>query len=50
MPSTVPDGEAMTRLPLRIAALLASLALALTSAGFLVIGLLAWQWVKKRVP
>ena len=29
MPSTVPDGEAMTRLPLRIAALLASFALAL---------------------
>jgi DHA1 family bicyclomycin/chloramphenicol resistance-like MFS transporter len=27
-----------------------TLALALTSAGFLAIGLLAWQWVKKRVP
>ena len=27
-----------------------ALALALTSAGFLVIGLLAWHWVKKRVP
>jgi MFS transporter, DHA1 family, multidrug resistance protein len=27
-----------------------TLALALTSAGFLVIGLGAWQWVKKRVP
>jgi DHA1 family bicyclomycin/chloramphenicol resistance-like MFS transporter len=27
-----------------------TLALALTSAGFLVIGLAAWQWVKKRVP
>jgi DHA1 family bicyclomycin/chloramphenicol resistance-like MFS transporter len=24
--------------------------LALTSAGFLLVGLLAWQWVKKRVP
>jgi MFS transporter, DHA1 family, multidrug resistance protein len=24
--------------------------LALTSAGFLVVGLLAWHWVKKRVP
>jgi DHA1 family bicyclomycin/chloramphenicol resistance-like MFS transporter len=27
-----------------------TLALALTSAGFLCIGLVAWQWVKKRVP
>jgi MFS transporter, DHA1 family, multidrug resistance protein len=27
-----------------------ALMLALTSAGFLVVGLLAWQWVKKRVP
>ncbi len=27
-----------------------TLLLALTSAGFLLIGLLAWQWVKKRVP
>jgi MFS transporter, DHA1 family, multidrug resistance protein len=27
-----------------------ALLLALTSAGFLVIGLVAWQWVKKRVP
>ena len=27
-----------------------TLLLALTSAGFLVIGLVAWQWVKKRVP
>jgi len=27
-----------------------ALALALTSAGFLMVGLLAWQWVKKRVP
>ncbi len=27
-----------------------TLLLALTSAGFLAIGLLAWQWVKKRVP
>jgi MFS transporter, DHA1 family, multidrug resistance protein len=27
-----------------------TLLLALTSAGFLMIGLLAWQWVKKRVP
>lgn len=27
-----------------------TLALALTSAGFLGVGLLAWQWVRKRVP
>jgi MFS transporter, DHA1 family, multidrug resistance protein len=27
-----------------------TLALALTSAGFLCIGLVAWQWVKQRVP
>jgi DHA1 family bicyclomycin/chloramphenicol resistance-like MFS transporter len=27
-----------------------TLALALTSAGFLAIGLLAWQWVQRRVP
>jgi DHA1 family bicyclomycin/chloramphenicol resistance-like MFS transporter len=27
-----------------------TLALALTSAFFLGIGLVAWQWVKKRVP
>jgi DHA1 family bicyclomycin/chloramphenicol resistance-like MFS transporter len=27
-----------------------TVALALTSAGFLGIGLVAWQWVKKRVP
>jgi MFS transporter, DHA1 family, multidrug resistance protein len=27
-----------------------ALMLALTSAGFLVVGLLAWQWVKTRVP
>jgi DHA1 family bicyclomycin/chloramphenicol resistance-like MFS transporter len=27
-----------------------TVALALTSAGFLAIGLVAWQWVKHRVP
>jgi DHA1 family bicyclomycin/chloramphenicol resistance-like MFS transporter len=27
-----------------------TLALALTSAAFLGIGLVAWQWVKRRVP
>jgi DHA1 family bicyclomycin/chloramphenicol resistance-like MFS transporter len=26
-----------------------TLALALTSAGFLTVGLVAWQWVKRRV-
>jgi DHA1 family bicyclomycin/chloramphenicol resistance-like MFS transporter len=27
-----------------------TVALALTSAAFLGIGLVAWQWVKRRVP